>query len=173
MSPDSLEKTARSLGIPAGDFRFLGRRGTSEAVLQIFRHIETHFGNHITALWWSAQSQNSFPQYALDYRNGDAIDAIQRIVPDKRETVWLTTRHIPEQVVPDHRNPGHDINLFEAPIADICDIINNSYGFDFFLISQSFKWLIHEDDHGILRVVGQPVVQRLQALGPPTSHSAG
>ena len=173
MTPPDLAESARDLGLQDDALRFIGRRGTTEAALQTLQQIESRFGHHIAAHWWYADGDNSMPHHAIDYRNGDALEAIRTVVPDKYATVWLATRHISEHIVPDHRNPGHDVNLYQGRLIDVCAIIDNSYGFDFFLISQTYEWLIQKHDHGILIAVGSPVAERLQELGPPAAPDAG
>jgi hypothetical protein len=46
----------------------------------------------------------------------------------------------------------------------IAELLGDLYGFEYYIVSKKFEWLLCEDHHGVLIGVGQPVIERIENL---------
>jgi hypothetical protein len=72
---------------------------------------------------------------------------LTRVVPDPDEHVWF--------VVEDAEEPFYPV--FEATPAAIQEVIEECFGFEYYLIAKDLSWLLCENHHDYLIGIGEPI----------------
>jgi hypothetical protein len=80
---------------------------------------------------------------------------LSRIAPGRREdAAWF--------IAENGQGGEPRLFVFEASPATIQDVVGNSHGFEYVIVSQHMDWLLAENHHGYIIAVGSPAIERLR-----------
>jgi len=104
--------------------------------------------------WWEDFRMPSFRFKSFDY----PPDHIEEVLPDTQSSVWL--------IVEDDREAFYPV--FEVKnISDIGRVLNECFGFEYYIIEKNYQWLLCETHHkqligigDILRSKNKDIIER-------------
>ncbi|MFB0497081.1 hypothetical protein ABID99_003318 [Mucilaginibacter sp. OAE612] len=100
-----------------------------------------HFVNGKDRRWWWEAFKSSFSFKTFDY----PPDRFSEIIPDLTRKVWLMVEDDQEKFYP----------IYDVDPKYICGILNECFGFEYYIIDKDYKWLLCENHHGRLIGVGE------------------
>lgn len=98
--------------------------------------------------WWEAFRE---PTASLQVPDGCGWRVLAELVRDANERVWFIAEPEPEQASV----------VFDSTPEVISRNIGECYAFEYYLVAKDFAWLICENHHNVLIVVGESVMPRL------------
>jgi hypothetical protein len=101
--------------------------------------------------WWESFHK---PYTFASFESGDGWRYIPQITPDPNELVWF--------IAEESRLPHYPI--FETSPLIASKIIGECYGFEYYLVSKDYSWLVCENHHNMVFAVGDEVEARLAAI---------
>ena len=153
---DYLLGSAAEIGVEAVEFCPLADDEAS-----VVAEVEgKRFGSSIRFLWWCPDGPPVTPSAAHQFQDDQGWAELAHIAPNPNEPVWLIAENWYSE------RPAYFV--FEGTPAVIQRVLGNSLGFEYVVVSKRLEWLIAEDDHSVVQVVGSPVVGRLTS-----AHSRG
>ena len=156
---DDLIEYAAEVGLGPGEFRPLAAAEADEVATVVGRT----FGDAVRFLWWQYEGECALPSAANHFRNGDGSEHLARIAPQPDAPAWLIAKN-EYRIVYYGESSETTYFVFEATLANIERVLINAHSFEYLVVSKSLDWLIAEDHHDIVIVVGAPVVERLQRI---------
>ncbi len=121
----------------------------------VSEQVKVNFGNTIRCRFWSPT--NYMPDLVATghrFKDSEGWKRLVYICPDPDESVWF--------ICEDWGKEG--ILIFAGSPSTIEQVLGNSHGFEYFLVSSQYDWLIGEEDHGVLFAVGELVASKLLSL---------
>lgn len=100
--------------------------------------------------WWWEAFKSSFSFKRLDYPPNN----FSEIIPDLTRKVWL--------MIEDDQEPYYPI--YDVDPTYICNILNECFGFEYYIIDKDYKWLLCENHHGSLIGVGDVLKEHNPSL---------
>lgn len=101
--------------------------------------------------WWESLKPSCVSRH---FSGGDGWRRLSEITPDPNELVWL--------IAEENGLPFYPV--FETTPAAASRIIGECYGFEYYLVSKSFAWLLCENHHNTIFAVGSDVSARLSGV---------
>ena len=98
--------------------------------------------------WWEAFRD---PSASLEVADGNGWRLLPGLAPDAQERVWFIAED--EEL--------ETFVVFDTTAEVASRIIGDCYAFEYYLLAKDFNWLICENHHNVLFVVGEAVVPRL------------
>ncbi|MEM9326620.1 MAG: DUF6756 family protein [Bacteroidota bacterium] len=140
---ERLLKVASALEIQAEDF-------DSVSIYEwpsIMKKIESRFivkkNSNIKFNWWRENFKE--PHSSRWFLKDDAMNHLHRLIPEE-EKVWF--------VGCDTRNDATKFWLFEGRILSIQRLLTHMYGFEYYLVSKKYEWLLFDNRHSTLIALG-------------------
>ena len=157
----NLMATATSLGIASDDFRHI----ESQSLPALVQRCNFAFPELPLLLWWPHSNGRAEGTSSAAYASHQFMDQLgyQRIpelIPDSTEPIWMFTENWGKV----ERRGFDALVAFDTTPTHAHDVIDDSHGFEYMLVSQTLDWLIAENDHGYLIVSGDDVVRRLNEI---------
>ncbi|QDV47303.1 hypothetical protein Enr13x_72120 [Stieleria neptunia] len=152
---------ATSLGLAPDDFRLVD----AQSVPTLVHDCNHAFPDIPLFLWWPHPKRETGEPPSESFTSHQFIDQLgyQRIpelVSDQTERIWMFAEN---WGMVDRR--GYDaLVAFHTTPRHAHDVIGESHGFEYILVSQTLDWLIAENDHRYLIVSGCSVVDRLREI---------
>jgi hypothetical protein len=100
--------------------------------------------------WWEAFDR---PCSSAAFESGDGWRHIPQIAPNPDELVWF--------IAEDSQLPHYPV--FETSPRVASQVIGECYGFEYYLVSKDYSWLVCETHHNVVFVIGDAVEARLAA----------
>ncbi len=148
-----LLECARELGLPEDVFHLVPRREWPE----LLSAIESRFGDNLSFLWWHSNIPSSMPRKSKHIDDQTGFQMISHLVPEPLEPIWFVCENW-GAVEP----RGCDrMIVFEATAIAIEQVVGESYGFEYVLVSKDLDWMIGENHHDVVFAVGTLVANRL------------
>jgi hypothetical protein len=147
-----------SIAVKAEIQRAIERLGLSEreiALLQqeegksVYLRARSHFATSATKPWWWEDFR--FPTKSIQCTNQSGFEYLTRIVPNQKEKVWFIAGDSQATFIP----------VYEAKPEAIQNLLGECFGFEYYLIAKDFSWLICENHHDLLIVIGDEVGRKL------------
>jgi hypothetical protein len=101
--------------------------------------------------WWESFK---LPHISRHFSTGDGWRRLAEIAPDPNELVWF--------IAEEDRLPFYPV--FEMTPSDASHVIGECCGFEYYLVSKNYEWLICENHHDTVFAVGSDVSARLSNL---------
>lgn len=126
------------LNISSSNFRLLD----DEEAREIYSSALQHFvSSGDRRWWWEDFRMPSFRFKSFDY----PPDHIEELLPETRSTVWLIVEDDKEVFYP----------VFEVKtISNISKVLNECFGFEYYIIEKNYQWLLCENHHNQLIGIG-------------------
>ena len=144
---DELLKLAGLLEISAQDFSAVSIHAWPaimhkiEAAFIIKRNSNTHFN-----WWWESLKVT---QYPMRFTHGLAYTHLDKLLP-KQQKVWFVASGVGK------------LWLFEGTVEAIQYILDNHYGFEYYLVSKKYEWFLCRNHHDVLIGLGT-IIAHMQA----------
>ncbi|WP_413431632.1 DUF6756 family protein [Crateriforma spongiae] len=153
-----LVANAKSLGIESSDFRPVD----SSLLPGLVHRCNESFPQIPAFLWWPHPTTRpeAPPAASRQFLDQLGYQRIPRLVSDPSERVWMFTENWGKI---DRRGFDAAIVFDTTPIC-AHDVIGESHGFEYIIVSQTFDWFIAENDHRFLIVSGDDIVDRLEEI---------
>ena len=135
------------LAIGIGDL--LHRLPAPEAAVLRAELVSEFVKGHDRRFWWEALSHQS---EGIQFSDGSGFTHIEGFVPDPEERCWF--------IVEDFESD--DFHIYEATPELAVKIINECYGFEYYLVAKDRRWLICENHHNVVVGVGTEVVTAIK-----------
>ena len=100
--------------------------------------------------WWESFHK---PCTSALFKSGDGWRHLPQITPNPDELVWF--------IAEDSELPYNPV--FETSPLIASQIIGECYGFEYYLVSKDYSWLVCENHHNVVFAVGNEVEARLLA----------
>lgn len=149
-----LVKSAASLGLKREDFRPVAPHRYEpilKAILDKFTTLGYHRGR--SALWLWEHYKGATSGFCPD----DLLAVLSRALPPG-ELVWFVTED-------SGTRKNGNFWLFEGQTDAILRVLGDTSSFEFYIVSRKLEWLIGENHHNCLSIVGQPMIDRFLELG--------
>ena len=101
--------------------------------------------------WWESLR---LPHVSRRFSTGDGWRRLAEIAPDPNELVWF--------IAEEDRLPFYPV--FEMTPSNASLILGECYGFEYYLVSKNFDWLICENHHDTMFAVGDDVSATLSTV---------
>lgn len=148
-----IEEAIKTLNLSSNNFRLVSLHEYEEILVSILERFTTLGKKGLNYSWWWSSFKKPSCSIHLEY----APDVLKELVP-LEETVWFVTEDW-------KRTKQHgNFWLYEGGIALIADLIGEMYGFEYYIVSKKFEWLLGEDHHGVLIGVGQSMTEKIEYL---------
>jgi hypothetical protein len=152
---------ATSLGITSDAFRLVD----SQSLPSLIQDCNRAFPDLPLLLWWphpkaGVAQPPSNPCTSHQFMDQLGYQRIPALVPHSTERIWMFAENWGKT----ERRGFDALIAFETTPTHAHDVIGESHGFEYVLVSQTFDWLIAENDHGYLMVSGDDVVTRLKEI---------
>ncbi|MEH2231071.1 MAG: DUF6756 family protein [Nostoc sp.] len=148
-----IEETIKTLNLSCNDFRLVSLHEYEEILVSILERFTSLGKKGLNyCCWWGSFKEPSCSIH-LEY----APDFLKELVP-LEETVWFVTE--------DWKRTKQHGNywLYQGKLVVIADLIAEMYGFEYYIVSKKFEWLLGEDRHGVLIGVGQSMTEKIEYL---------
>ena len=148
MIEDEIEAARTTLAL--GDDEF---RGVPEPeAKRIYEEAEKHFvGSQGRTRWWEDFLRK--PASAT-FHDEQAYERITQLVPDTNALAYLIVLS----------DSGKLLLVYACTASAAERVLGECYAFEYYLVSSDWKWLICEDQNGVLMAIGEPAETRLRAL---------
>jgi len=143
---------AAALCLKPTEFRQIRVHQYQDILLSIIDHFTTLGRKGWNAPWW-----DHFKGVEIGIHTTDAYKLLPELVPSE-ERVWF----VAEDWGRNKRDGG--FWLFEGKIQAIVSVLGEMFGFEYYVVSKKFEWLLCENHHDILIGVGQPMVDKMREL---------
>jgi hypothetical protein len=157
---DTLVASAAELGYSHDRFRPL----EDEEAGRVASAVEATFGdaaNGAMVGWWYSTRSCPLPTESRCFREGGWRYLLD-VAFGPTDRVWLLT---------ENWGGGPPITLaFESTAEVVLAVLGNTFGFEYIVVDQQFRWLFAEDHEDCVMVAGTEAVRRLQAI-PGTTAS--
>jgi hypothetical protein len=148
-----IEEAVQELGLLPSDFRALGVYEYENILISIIDRFTTLGRKGVNEIWLWNSFKEPRSSMQLDYPTA----VLREFVP-LEETVWFVAEDWNR-----HKRHGN-YWLYEGKITAIVDLLGEMHGFEYYVVSKKFEWLLCENHHGILMAVGQFMVEKLERL---------
>lgn len=101
--------------------------------------------------WWEAFSKKS---ESIKSKDDKGFQKITQIVPDPEEHIWFIAEENHLDFYP----------VYEASPKAIQQVVGECYGFEYYLISKDFNWLLCEDHHGYFHGIGTEIIKNIKKI---------
>jgi len=101
------------------------------------------------SIWWW-QSYKNLKRYAIHFKEGFAFEILNKILPKEEEKYWF---------IASEENGKYW--LYESNIKTIQFVIGEMFGFEYYIISKKYNWILCENHHDILIGLGEEMVDKL------------
>ncbi|MBW4488071.1 MAG: hypothetical protein KME12_09795 [Trichocoleus desertorum ATA4-8-CV12] len=148
-----IDEVLKALNLPADDFRLVGPHDYELILVSILDRFITLGKKGLNySAWW-----DSFKEPFCSIWLEDVPGILKEFIP-LQENVWF--------VIEDWKRTKWQGNfwLYEGTIAAITDVIKEMYGFEYYIVSKKFEWLLGEDHHGVLIGVGNSMTEKIEHL---------
>ncbi len=149
---DRLAANAAEVGLGPDQFDPLPDHRAAE----VASSIEVRFGDSVQMLWWGTDSPCDSPSASRHFEDDRGWSWIDRIAPQADDAAWF--------IAENWGGGSPRCFVFEATPTAVRAVLGNSRGFEYLLASKRLDWLIAENHHSVVIVVGQAVVDRLRQL---------
>ncbi|MEH2015045.1 DUF6756 family protein [Nostoc sp.] len=148
-----IEEAIKTLNLSCNDFRLVSLHEYEQILVSILERFTSLSKKGLNYPWWWGSFKEPSCSIHLEY----APDVLKELVP-LEETVWFVTE--------DWKRTKQHGNywLYEGKIVVIADLIAEMYGFEYYIVSKKFEWLLGEDRHGVLIGVGQSMTEKIEYL---------
>lgn len=148
-----IEATVEVLNFSVNDFSLVSLHEYEQILVSILDQFTTLGKKGLNNSRWWESFKEPYTSIHLSYAPG----ILQKLVPPK-ETVWF--------VAEDWRGTKQHSNfwLYESTVDVIAKLLGEMHGFEYYIVSKKFEWLLGEDHHGVLIGVGKPIVERIKSL---------
>lgn len=140
-----IERASKELLLPAGALRRL--QGVEQTA--VLKSVLDAFVIDPKVTWWWAHLRQ--PGVSVTLEAGDGWRLLARVAPSPNAAVWLVT----------HDEGPEAPALYETSPAIAQAVIGECCAFEYYIVDQSFSWLICENHHNVVIAVGAPVEGRL------------
>ncbi|HEX4494267.1 MAG TPA: DUF6756 family protein [Thermoanaerobaculia bacterium] len=150
---NSILQSAQELRLSSERFRQVGPGRWRDLLDKILTRFTSQGPLNRSRLWlWEDFIQ---PTYTLQKEH--TLETLLKL-DEPAARVWL--------VFEDWDRTKRDGNfwLFEGDLAAAVSVLNNLYGIEFYIVSQSLDWLVAENHHDVLIGVGPHAIQALKAM---------
>ncbi|UOE47098.1 hypothetical protein MTO98_22090 [Mucilaginibacter sp. SMC90] len=106
----------------------------------LYYELLAFFVNGEDRRWWWEAFKSSFEFKMFDY----PPDHFSEIIPDLTRKVWLMIEDVQDDFYP----------IYDVDPNYIRDILNECFGFEYYIIDKDYKWLLCENHHDSLFGVG-------------------
>lgn len=147
-----IEEAVKALRLSANTFRLVNLHEYEPSLVSILERFTTLGKKGVNYSWWGSLKE---PHVSIHVAYPPGV--LQKLVPPQ-ERVWF--------VAEDWRGTKRHGNfwLYEGTVAAIVKLLGEMYGFEYYIVSKKFEWLLGEDHHGVLIGVGQVVIERIENL---------
>jgi hypothetical protein len=142
-----LERARDELGLSREDFALLPNSEAREIVARV---IDTFVQVPEARWWWEHLKQ---PGLRASFRDDKAYSRLTRLLPSAQEKAWLIAEPDESQV-----------SVFSATPATLERVLGECLAFEYYVVGAAMDWLVCENHHGVLTVVGTAVEERLCGL---------
>jgi hypothetical protein len=144
---DEICSAAERLALPPSRFRIL----PDDEASGVWRGVEAKFvGEPCGGWWWSCfRLEPAAARHIGEASHGYRF--ITEVVPPDSAALWL--------IAGDCRD--RSFVVCEGAVEDICDVIGECFGFEYYLAPKGLDWLLCENHHDVLMAVGDAVRDRL------------
>ena len=144
--------TAAALSLKPTEFRQIRVHQYQDILMSIIEKFTTLGRKGWNATWW-----DHFKGVESAIHTADAYKLLRELVPTE-ERVWF--------VAQDWGRNKHDGGfwLFEGKIQAIVSVLDEMFGFEYYIVSKKFEWLVCENHHDVLIGVGQPIVAKIREI---------
>lgn len=143
---DEIQAAAKVLDLAPDELRLLPPVEGESVYLTSLQH----FVSSGARRWWWEDFRE--PCTSVLFEAGDGWKLMPEIAPNPDESVWFIAEEDQLPICP----------VFETTPRIASKIIGECYGFEFYLISKSFDWLLCETHHNRVCAVGAAVEKRLK-----------
>jgi hypothetical protein len=98
--------------------------------------------------WWEAFNEEEASQV---FQDGMGFKRIPDLVPDANEKLWFVVEEDQMEFYP----------IYETTAAAASAVVGECYAFEYYLIPKDTSWLICENHHNRIIVIGKSVIGRL------------
>ena len=145
---DEIQNAARVLGLSSGDIREVPDGEARE----IFKKaLVTFVEGGDRKWWWEVFSKKS---ESIKFNDDKGFQKITKIVPNPEEHIWFIVEEAQLDYYP----------VYEATPQAIQQVIGECYGFEYYLISKEFNWLLCEDHHHNFHGIGSNIEKSLKKI---------
>jgi hypothetical protein len=99
--------------------------------------------------WWEGFSQ---PSAAAHFDDGQGFKSIVTTVPDPGERIWFIAEEDQMAFYP----------VYETTPRTAQKVIGECYGFEYYMISKDFRWLLCENHHNVMIGIGPEITSQLE-----------
>ena len=120
---------------------------------EILKRINSQFlttNNYDGTIWWW-QSYKDLKQYAIHFKDGLAVDMLDKLLPNRATKYWF---------VASEENGKYW--LYESGIEAIKVIIQEMYGFEYYIVDKKYRWILCENHHNMLIGLGQEISDKIR-----------
>ena len=148
-----MNEAIKALLISRDEFDLVSLHKYQEILTSIVERFTTQGKKGLSALWWWDNLKE--PTYGMQTKYAPSL--LMDIVPCE-ERIWF--------VAEDWGNTKRHGNfwLYEGTIQAAVAIINEMFGFEYYIVSKKLEWLLCENHHDILIGAGQPIIDRMKQL---------
>lgn len=154
-----LVKAAESLGLKKEDFQPVSPHRYEpilKAIIDKFTTLGYHQGRWACWLWghYKGETRGFCPE--------DTLEVLSRaLFPG--ELVWF----VAEDSGADDLGTKKSGNfwLFEGRTEAVPAVLGEMHFFEFYIVSRKLEWLVGQNHHGYMSIVGQPMIDRFRDLG--------
>lgn len=148
-----IEEAKQALNLSQNDFRLVSLHEYERILIAIIDKFTTLGKKGLGYYWWWDSLKKPISSIQMEY----APAVLTKLVPPQ-ETVWF----IAEDWLSTKLHGK--FWLYEGKVAAVTELLGEMYGFEYYVVSKKFEWLLGEDHHGILIGVGYPVVEKIEYL---------
>ena len=147
-----IEEAVKAANLSANTFKLVNLHEYEPILVSILERFTTLGKKGVNYSWWGSLKE---PHASIHVAYPPGI--LQELVPPQ-ERVWF--------VAEDWQRTKRRGNfwLYEGTVAAIAELLGEMHGFEYYIVSKKFKWLLGEDHHGVLIGVGQSVIERIEYL---------
>ena len=119
---------------------------------EILKKINSEFlttNKYDDEIWWW-QSYKDLKRYAIHFREGYAFEILDKLLPNKDTRYWFIASE-----------GNGKYWLYESGIEVIKKIIQEMYGFEYYIVDKKYNWVLCENHHDILIGLGEEISDKL------------
>jgi hypothetical protein len=151
-----IQAAAATLGLSSEQFRQL----PDPEAEHIYRTALSRFvTSRFEPRWWWEHLRD--PDAGFQPEGIHAFDVIPKLVPDADAPVYLVAEDDPVPFYP----------VYRTTVRTAMAVLSECFGFEYYLISPDFSWLVGENHHDVVFGTGEPIVQAINAYINATGNA--
>jgi hypothetical protein len=148
---ETLQEIAVNLALPADRFRLLGPyeyRPVLEEIAERFLNVGKR---GVSYQWWweNLKGESESLQTEAPYK------LLPKLLP-QRKRLWFLAH--------DSGKKHGALWVYEADAEAIFQVLESSFGFEYYIVPKRYEWLLCETHHDILVAVGAPMIEALSRV---------